>query len=157
MTDNLIIAKSISDINNWLPSYLNLPYKHLGNSREGIDCFNLCRLVLEEQLGYNIPYTTQDSGCDVDVDWYSKTKTANILFDRANPVWGWDVVQEPQSFDVILLSIGSTNAPNHCALLLGKQLLQISEGKTSFMSPYGRYYKQYTVRVGRWNNNLKNY
>lgn len=147
--------KAVTDINNWLPNYLNLPYKHLGNSREGIDCFNLCRLVYLEQLGVEIPYTTLDSDCDVNENWYNSTKTANILVDRANSKWGWDIVTEPRSFDVILMSIGSTTAPNHCGLFIENKLLQVMTDRVSWVAPYGKYYKQYTVRIGRWNKNFK--
>jgi cell wall-associated NlpC family hydrolase len=152
------ISKAASDIDLWLPNYLNIPYKHLGNSREGIDCFNLGALVYKEVLGVDIPYSTQDSGCDVSVDWYSKTETSNILVERACSKWGWDTVniKDRQIFDMILLSIGSTNAPNHCALYLGhNKILQVSVGHTSWVSTYGKYYQQYTVKVCRWNNNFK--
>ena len=118
MITNEIISKAVSDIDNWLPNYLNLPYKHLGNDRSGIDCFNLCALIYREVLNIEIPYTTQDSGCDVSVNWYDSNLTANILIDRATPKWGWDIVTEPISFDIVLMSIGATSAPNHCALFL---------------------------------------
>jgi cell wall-associated NlpC family hydrolase len=134
---------------------LNLPYKHLGNSKEGIDCFNLCVLIYKEILGVKIPYNTTDSGCDVDLNWYSRPETSNILLERANAKWGWDIVQTPQPFDVILMSIGSTNAPNHCGLFLGRKLLQITEGRNSWVSSYNRYYEQYTVKIGRWKNDFK--
>lgn len=147
--------KAVTDIDSWLPQYLNLPYKHLGNDRQGIDCFNLCRLVYLEQLGITIPYSTLDSNCDVDENWYNNSNTANILVNRANPQWGWEIVKEPRSFDVVLMSIGATTAPNHCGLFLENKLLQVMTGRTSWISTYGKYYKQYTVKVGRWNANFK--
>ena len=155
MITNEIISKAVSDIDNWLPNYLNLPYKHLGNDRSGIDCFNLCALIYREVLNIEIPYTTQDSGCDVSVNWYDSNLTANILIDRATPKWGWDIVTEPISFDIVLMSIGATSAPNHCALFLDNKILQIMEGRPSCIAEYKRYYKQYTVKVGRWKNDFK--
>ena len=93
------------------------------------------------------------------IDWYSLPKTANILSERACPKWGWEIVSHPRPFDVILISLGSTNAPNHCALFLGgyqggNKLLQVMEGHPSYVVPYGRYYQQYTIKIGRWNKNL---
>lgn len=149
------ISTALLDIDNWLPNYIGLPYKHLGNSREGIDCFNLVALVYKEVLGEEIPYNTQDSGCDVSLDWYSRTETANIFVDRAKPKWGWEIVDTPKPFDVCLMSIGATNAPNHCALYLNnKRILQVTDGHVSWVTKYGRVYQQYTVKVGRWNRNL---
>lgn len=150
------ISKALSEIDLWLPNYIGLPYKHLGNDRDGIDCFNLGRLVLNNELNAEIPYSTQDSDCDVDVNWYCNTKTANILADRAQPKWGWEIISRPEPFAMILLSIGATNAPNHCALYLNNSILQISDGKTSWVSPYGRHYQQYTIKIARWNKNLLN-
>ena len=154
MITNEIISKAVSDIDSWLPNYLELPYKHLGNDRAGIDCFNLCVLIYKEILRVDIPYNTQDSGCDVSIDWYNSNLTANILIDRATPKWGWNTVTEPRSFDVILMSIGATSAPNHCGLFLDNKLLQIMEGRPSWVSAYKRYHKQYTVKIGRWINDF---
>ncbi len=146
------ISTALSDINNWLPNYIGLPYKHLGNTRDGIDCFNLITLVYKEVLQEEIPYSTQDSGCDVSLDWYARTETANILFDRAKPKWGWEIVEKVKPFDVVLMSIGATNGPNHCALYLNNnRILQVTDGHTSWVTKYGRYYQQYTIRIGRWN------
>lgn len=151
------ISQALCDIDKWLPNYLGIPYKHLGNDRNGIDCFNLGRLVYSEVLGEDIPYSTQDSGCDVSTDWYTKTETANILLNRAGPKYGWQMVTEKQPFDMILMSIGATNAPNHCGLYLGNHgILQVMQGHPSWVSKYGRTLQQYTVRIGRWNRNLMN-
>jgi hypothetical protein len=133
-----------------------LPYKHLGNSIEGIDCFNLGRLILNNELDAGIPYSTQDSGCDVDTNWYNKTETANILAERAQPKWGWEPINNPEPFCMILFSLGATNAPNHCALYLQNNIIQVTEGHPSWISPYGNYYKQYTIKIAKWNKNLLN-
>jgi cell wall-associated NlpC family hydrolase len=149
------ISTALLDIDHWLPNYIGLPYKHLGNDRNGIDCFNLPRLVYKEVLNEEIPYSTQDSGCDVDINWYSRTETANILIDRAKAQWGWQIVDVPQPFDIILLSIGATNSPNHCALFLNnKRILQVADGHPSWVTKYGKHYQQYTIKIGRWNRYL---
>lgn len=146
------LSEAASNINNWLPNYIGLPYKHLGITRDGIDCFNLCHLVYKEQLDVIIPYTTQDTTCSLDVDWYNQLETQTILIDRASAKWGWKIVEKPEIFDIVVMSIGATNTPNHCGMYLGyNKLLQTMEGHSSWVSTYGTPLKQYTVRIVRWN------
>ena len=49
------------------------------------------------------------------------------------------------------MSIGSTNVTNHCALYLGdNKILQTMIDKISWIAPYGRYYKNYTIGMFKW-------
>ena len=49
------------------------------------------------------------------------------------------------------MSIGSTNVTNHCAMLVDRtKILQTMIKHTSWVAPYGNYYKQYTTGVYRW-------
>lgn len=146
-------------MSNWYDKYLNLPYKHLGQDPEtGIDCFNLCALVLTQECGHSIKLTTSDFCNIVDDDWYSKINES--LFHNGLAVdtddFRWKQVATPETYDLLMLSLGSTNVPNHCAMYIGdNKLLQTMLGRTSWVSPYGRYYKQYTLGIYRWNA-LKN-
>lgn len=140
---------------NWYNKYINLPYKHLGNNPEtGIDCFNLCSYIYQQELGITIPLSTSDFCNIVDEDWYLKT-TIQLIENatKLNRVdFSWEQVAEAKPFDIVLLSIGSTNITNHCALCIDStKLLQTMIGRTSWVSPYGKYYKQYTTGIYRWN------
>ena len=65
--------------------------------------------------------------------------------------YGWIKVKEPKVYDVILMSLGSTNVTNHCAMYVDtNKILQTMINHNSWIAPYGRYYKQYTVGVYRW-------
>lgn len=139
----------------WYEKYTNLPYKHLGdNPDSGIDCFNLCRYVYKHELNIDIPLATYDFCNIVDEDWYLKT-TIQLIEDATKlnrPDFSWIKVTEPKPFDILLISIGSTNITNHCALCIDNtKLLQTMIGRTSWVSPYGKYYKQYTTGIYRWN------
>jgi len=136
---------------NWYDSYTGFPYKHLGNDTEtGIDCFNLCALVFKHELNIDIPYTTSDFCNIVDEDWYSKTHE-RWMEKAASEEYGWAKVKEPKKYDVILMSLGSTHVTNHCALYLGdNKILQTMINHKSWVAPYGRYYKQYTIGIYRW-------
>jgi hypothetical protein len=139
----------------WYNKYLNLPYKHLGQDPEtGIDCFNLCTLILKQECGYNISRSTSDFCNIVDDDWYDKVSES--LFDNGAklnaPDFSWKQVAAPEIYDILVLNIGSTNVANHCAMYIGdNKLLQIMIDRPSWVSTYGKYYKQYTLGIYRWN------
>mgnify|MGYP003344240630 FL=1 len=131
--------------------YEGFPYRHLGDSStSGIDCFNLIRLVYKEELGIDIPLSTSSFCYDQSEQWYSKTNSPLFSKQSAEKV-GFKSVKIPKEYDVIVMSIGTTNVANHCALYLGKdKILQTMIGHNSWIAPYGRYYKQYTVDIYRW-------
>ena len=138
----------------WYNSYTGFPYKHLGNDTEtGIDCFNLCRLVYDKQLNITFPYTTSDFCNIIDEDWYTKTHTQFMLDGFNNPDLGWEKVKTPQVYDIIIMSLGSSHVVNHCAIYVDlNKMLQTMINHKSWIAPYGRYYKQYTLGIYRWKN-----
>ena len=138
----------------WYNSYTGFPYKHLGDDKEtGIDCFNLCRLVFRNELNIDIPYTTSDFCNIVDEDWYTKTHTQFMLDGFNNPDLGWEKVKTPQVYDIIIMSLGSSHVVNHCAIYVDlNKMLQTMINHKSWIAPYGRYYKQYTLGIYRWKN-----
>jgi len=110
--------------------------------------------VLEQELDIKIPYTTSDFCNIVDEDWYSKTHE-QFMLTAAQEEYGWHKVSEAQVYDVILMSIGSTNVTNHCALYVdNNKMLQTMIDHKSWIAPYGRYYKQYTIGIYRWKSLL---
>jgi cell wall-associated NlpC family hydrolase len=135
----------------WYDKYVNIPYKHLGNSPEsGMDCYNLCRYVYKQETGVEIPFLSYDLCNIVDSDWYNKT-TEQFFENEVASNPGCKKVTEPKIFDFILISIGSTNVTNHCALYVDKnKILHTMINKPSWISPYGSYYKQYTTGIYRW-------
>jgi len=135
----------------WLNKYLNIPYKHLGNNLEtGIDCLNLIAKIYKNERDIEIPYTTLDFCNIVDENWY--TKTNDRFFEiGGTKEYGWQKVHSPELYDVITMSIGSTNVTNHCAMYLGNnKILHTLQNSTSHVAVYGKYYKQYTMGVHRW-------
>jgi cell wall-associated NlpC family hydrolase len=135
----------------WYDKYLNIPYKHLGNDpKSGMDCFNLCRYIYKEETGVEIPYLSFDRCNIVDDDWYNKT--SDPIFEKAALAdSSWRRVSEPKKFDFILMSIGSTNITNHCAMYLeNNKVIHTMIERPSWVSPYGSYYQQYTTGLYRW-------
>ena len=120
----------VSTDEKWYKKYTGFPYTHLGdNIKSGIDCFNLIKYVYKIEL----------------------------IDKAASSKFGWEQVTEPEIFDVITMTIGSTNVTNHCALYVDKnRILQTMLEHESWIAPYGRYYQQYTMGIYRWNTTRLN-
>lgn len=136
---------------SWYDKYTNLPFKHLGdNPQTGIDCVNLCILVYKEQLGVSIDNKSYNYCNIIDTNWYNKVTIDpflnGIFYNKS-----WKKVTQPKEYDIIVMSIGSTNVNNHTAIFIeGNKILHILEDRKSFISPYGSFYKQYTTGIFRW-------
>jgi len=139
-------------MSNWYDKYVGIPFKHLGDDLEGIDCFNLCRLVLRQERGLSI-FKPSSHFCNiVDDHWYNKTSISP--FEQAVKekvaIGECKKVEIPSKFDIVVMSIGATNITNHCALYVGNsKLLQVTTQRNSWISSYGNYYKQYTTGIYR--------
>ena len=137
----------------WYDAYTGLPFRHLGNDpKTGIDCFNLCALILKQRLSANVKVLTSTFCNIVDADWYNKTNES-FLDEFNNPENGFIKVTDLKIYDIVVMSIGSTNVPNHCAMYVDdNKVLHIMDKHLSWISPYGNYYKQYTTGIYRWKN-----
>lgn len=145
----------------WYNKYVGLPYKHLGDSVDnGIDCWNLCALVLKEQCDYEVPWRTIDFCNIIEEDWYTKTHERWIdnAFSKNDSFFEKLDLNTPlQLFDIITMSLGSTNVTNHCAIYVDRnKVLQTMIKHKSWIAPYGNYYKQYTTGIYRWKISSKN-
>ena len=140
-----------------MEKYLGFPYRHLGEDpATGIDCFNLVRWVYRQELGIKVALKTSDFCQEESEKWYSDTTIPLFSRDNAERA-GFRLVSSPKQYDVIVMSLGATNVANHCALYLDKdKILQTMIGHNSWIAPYGRYYKQYTIGIYRWHQFLNN-
>jgi len=143
----------------WYNRYEGIPYKHLGNDpKKGVDCFNLIKYIYEKERNIIIPYTTSTFlDCPFE-DWYQGL-AGNPLSKLKDIQYGWQLinvdvkgVEEPEIFDIILLSMGSTNYANHTAMYVGnKKMIHVMKNiQHSRIAPYGRYYREYTEGIYRW-------
>jgi cell wall-associated NlpC family hydrolase len=134
--------------------YENLPWAALGEDpKTGIDCFNLYHHILKEQTGVDLGYQTLDLMNVLDPYWYLKVEGRPFEESILNDPYNWEVLEESdelKQFDILILSIGSTNCANHCAMYLGSnRIIHIIYNDFSRISPYGKWYKQYTVMRAR--------
>lgn len=139
-------------MNNWYDKYVNIPYKLFGTDPStGMDCFNLLCHVFEKEKDIKIPYVSSDFLKIVDERWFLKTNEQLFLQGSSNG--DWLEVQQLKPFDMIIMSLGSTNVANHIALYLGdNKILQMIENRPSGVYEYHKYFQQYTVKKIRWKN-----
>ena len=131
--------------------YVGCPFKHLGlDPKKGIDCLNLIIHIYKEELGIEIPYTSRDWCNTVSDYWYDAT------FERpfekgGTKEYGWKKVTDPEEFDVITMTLGSSLITNHAAIYIGKgKILHSFQNHKSHIAVYGNYFKQYTMGIHRW-------
>ena len=138
----------------WYDKYVGFPFKHLGDDpTKGIDCVNLLRLVFKQELQIHVPLASYDFCNIIDEDWFNKT--SNQFFEEGIKTkqndFGWNKVLAPKQFDILLMSVGSTNVTNHCAMYVGEgKILQTMFNRDSAVYPYKTWFKQYTTGIYRW-------
>jgi len=137
-------------MNQWFNNYTDIPYKLFGTDpTTGMDCFNLLCYVFEEEAGIVIPYTSSDFLKMVDDQWFTKTHEQHFLNGSKNG--DWVEVDTLQLYDLILMSLGSTNVVNHVAMYVeNNKILQMIENRDSAIYDYHKYFRQYTIKKVRW-------
>lgn len=105
---------------DWVEKYIDLPFLNRGRDRSGVDCWGLCRLVYEEQLGLNFPsycnMYTQSIACDSVNDAFTEGKLG-----------GWAEVTTPIPFDLIIFTL--CGRPFHCGIIVSSDyMLHIMSG-----------------------------
>ena len=136
----------------WYEKYVGFPFIMFGSDPQtGIDCANLIKHVYKHELKIEFPYESTDFCNILDDNWYNKTH--DRPFEKVGTLeHGWEKVTTLDIFNVITLTIGSTNCTNHCALYVDKnRILQTMTEHESWIAPYGRYYRQYTTGIYKWN------
>lgn len=82
--------------NEWVAHYIGLPFKDDGLTREGLHCWGLVRLVLQEQCQLDLPSYGENSAADL---------VAAARFFRGDSARDpWTKVEQPQRFDVALMT-----------------------------------------------------
>ena len=75
--------------------FLKIPYKHLGRSKEGVDCYGLVMLYYKEVLGIELKDWWYEP------DWSKKGH--NYILDNYE-AYKFRRVEEPKKHDVILIT-----------------------------------------------------
>jgi cell wall-associated NlpC family hydrolase len=89
--------------------YLGIPYKHMGRTVDGLDCWGLVKMIYLDLLRVEL----LDIGEEYPEDWSWKGKD---LF-MENYQKQWERVERPLPIDVVLLNNG-TGVANHAGVML---------------------------------------
>jgi probable lipoprotein NlpC len=111
---------------HWSEDFLGLPFKGLGRTRDGVDCWGLVRLVLGE-FGIHVPSYAEG--------YASAEERAEIsgLINGAKPLW--HMVEDPRELDVIIFRRGRLEC--HVGLVVRPGLmLHVTDDRPSCIENY---------------------
>ncbi len=108
-----------------LNNYIGLPFKELGRTREGIDCWGLVRMILKEQFKIELPIFDNE---------YKNVKDAkNISRIVDNFLPNWQKVDQPSFGDVALFRVGKY--PLHVGVAVSStHMIHVERGVNSVIS-----------------------
>lgn len=114
---------------SWADEYVGLPFKRMGRTREGLDCWGLVRLVLLEKGNLELPAYNTDDPDGATIDLHSR-------------VWPSIEIKDARALDVAILMnavrIGKRweYMPIHIGIFTSPgRILHVVEGKQSITQP----------------------
>lgn len=111
--------------NFWWNKYIGIPYKMMGCSMEGCDCWGLVRLVYKNEFGIDIPSVTIDM-----------TDHANMELIPMGLDAMWDKTDNPQPGDVINFHVLGHDQHVGIVTAPGQMLHVFDNGHTSCIETY---------------------
>lgn len=105
----------------WVAGYVGLPYKKLGRSRRGVDCWGLVRLVLIEQFSQDLP----EYGEVGEAPTQTHKAISDFIVARRNEAWQEVPAGEEQPGDVVLLR--AYGVPFHVGVVIASGVMLHSE------------------------------
>lgn len=103
----------MTPIPDWVTQYIGTPFVDKGRTRDGVDCWGMCRLVLTEQFGIELPdYANAYS------DAHDHESVAVAV--QAGLRDGWTEIdrdrEAPRCGDLLVIKIAMR--PWHCGLMV---------------------------------------
>lgn len=102
----------IRNVPSWAPSFVGLPFRVAGRSRDGVDCYGLYWLIQRDVFGRDLPaFVETFSPADVE-------EIRGLIEGRMSP---WVPVDHPQPGDAVLLRV--SGLPGHLGIYLRRGLM----------------------------------
>lgn len=129
--------------------YINLPYKELGRTSSGIDCYGLITLIFKEKLGVILPDFTE---LIYDKERYAVTKQEDhILY---NIGLRWKEVTNPKEFDILVFNDSKElDLSKHVGLFIGddKFIHSLRRSSSVITKLDNMFWKSKLSAILRWN------
>lgn len=129
----------------WVQEYMGIPFLEKGRSREGLDCYGLVRLVLQEQRGIELPSYAEEYATTTDAEEITALYRGEVAAQ-------WQEIPVPSArlFDVAVLRM--MGEPIHFALVLDPPyfLHVFRETDVSVERLDALIWQKRLVRVMRW-------
>ncbi|MDR2160517.1 MAG: C40 family peptidase [Treponema sp.] len=106
----------------WAKNYIGIPFVSNGRTREGCDCYGLCRLVLQEEYHAVLPALSGDYENALDV------KETAALFAENRPVLLAAPLSEPEEGCVVIIT--ERGRPCHLGIYAGSGYILHTTAKT---------------------------
>jgi cell wall-associated NlpC family hydrolase len=114
----------------WTAGYVGLPFRAYGRDRTGLDCWGLCRLVLAERFGREIP-----AHDDIGFERACDRAALAAFMEQHKTNWNEVPAKLERPGDVLLLRM--MGHPIHVAVVVGKGwMLHIEDGIDACLERY---------------------
>ena len=125
--------------------YINIPYKNLGRSKEGCDCFGIIWLVFKEKRNIILPDFTDLKYTN---EWYRQHE--NHILENLWDVWG--VVNEPYKvYDGIIFYHEKMKVANHIGMIIDDgKFIHVSQKFPSRVDKLNPYWRSRIYKVMRY-------
>jgi cell wall-associated NlpC family hydrolase len=113
---------------HWSARYIGLPWRDHGRGWDGIDCYGLCKLVLQGEWGIALPSYTEAYSSAHEI---REVAEAIKMLD-ARP---WAPVGVPEPFDVLVFRRGAW--ATHVGIAVdGQRMLHVEKATSSCIVPF---------------------
>ncbi len=116
------MAYTLDKIPEWVSKYIGIPFKDLGRTKTGCDCWGLVRLILAEKMNIFLPSFAEDYLAE-----HNTTKVKQLIEEQKN--YRWIKTEDPEAFDVaeMILPVNVDGkysfVPVHVGILVNKHFL----------------------------------
>ena len=142
MSNETTISPGQVDIPAWVETYIGLPFKEHGRTRDGVDCWGLVRLVLADRFDIRLPayvtgYASTEDAADI----------AGLIRGEMGP---WVETPEARPGDAVLMRLRAQ--PCHVGLVVARGwMLHVEDGIDSCLERYdGARWSRRVVGVFRY-------
>lgn len=88
---------------HWTERYVGIPYLALGRGFDGVDCYGLARLILDQECGVRIPAYADADPCVLE-----RAELARLIDEGRGSVWHRAEAIRP--FDLLLFRMGGQDS-----------------------------------------------